>query len=136
MRNSPSNTDDVIDSRDIIARIKDLQAEVEAWDARDSGGKGAMVRLWAEENPDDAAELAALTALAEEAEGYADDWKHGTALIRDTYFTDYAMEMLSDVGDLPRELPGYIVIDEEATARNIQVDYTAVDFDGVTYWVR
>ncbi len=46
------------------------------------------------------------------------------------------MEMLSDIGDLPRDIPHYIVIDEDATARNIQQDYTSVDFDGATYWVR
>lgn len=135
MRNAPSNTDDVIDSRDIIERIEELQGE------RDDHpdlveGDGTGPAEWAAANPDDAAELAALEALASEAEGYADYWTHGIILVRDSHFTDYAMQMVSDIGDLPREIPGYIVIDEEATARNIQVDYTSVEFDGVTYWVR
>jgi hypothetical protein len=43
---------------------------------------------------------------------------------------------LEDVGDLPRGIPSYIVIDWAATADNLKVDYTEVDFDGVTYLVR
>ena len=82
------------------------------------------------------AELKALEALAEEAEGYAPDWTHGETLIRDSYFTDYAKDLLEDCGDLPRDLPWYVVIDWEATAGHIQQDYTSVDFDGVTYWIR
>jgi hypothetical protein len=81
-------------------------------------------------------ELAALESLAEEAEGYADDWKYGAALIRESYWVEYVQELLEDIGDLPKDLPHYIEIDWEKTARNIQVDYTSVDFDGVTYWVR
>lgn len=150
-----SNSDDVIDSRDVIARIAELEGErdgaenvcpncdavgeVDGEECADCEGKGYLPAgplAWAEENPDDAAELAALTALAEEASGYAPDWSYGETLVRDSYFTEYAMEMLSDIGDLPKEIPHYIVIDEEATARNIQMDYTAVEFDGVTYWVR
>lgn len=45
-------------------------------------------------------------------------------------------ELLEDIGDIPRDMPHYLVIDWEATARNIAVDYTQVDFDGVTYYIR
>lgn len=148
-----SNNEDVLDSRDIIARIEELEAERDGFVIEcpeyvhgnhgldeqcpnGCGDRNATPEEWAQDFPDDAAELAALSKLAEEAEGYAADWKHGETLIRDSYFTDYAMEMLQDIGDLPKDIPHYIVIDEEATARNIQMDYTSVDFDGVTYWVR
>ena len=50
--------------------------------------------------------------------------------------TDYAFEMLEDCGTLPKDLPSWIVIDRDATAENMKADYTSVDFDGVTYWVR
>jgi len=141
MRNAPSNTDDVIDSRDIIARIEELEGERD--DYNDSAAleveehpDRAPALQWAREYPDDAAELAALSALAEEAEGYAADWKYGETLIRDSYFRDYTEEMLEDCGYIPKDLPGWIVLDMDATAENVKVDYTAVDFDGVTYWVR
>lgn len=119
-----TNDADVLDSRDIIDRIEELQ-----------GRKDDEEQTYPL-NEEEAAELAALVALAEEAEGYADDWRCGATLIRETYFTDYTEELLQDIGDLPKNLPGYVVIDWEATARNIQVDYTSVEFDGVTYWVR
>lgn len=119
-----TNDADVLDSRDIIDRIEELQGRKDDEEQTDPL------------NEEEADELAALVALAEEAEGYADDWRHGATLIRETYFTDYTEELLQDIGDLPKNLPGYVVIDWEATARNIQVDYTPVEFDGVTYWVR
>jgi hypothetical protein len=44
--------------------------------------------------------------------------------------------MLEDCGEIPRDLPHYIAIDWEATAQNIRVDYTEIDFDGQAYLVR
>ena len=128
------NTQDVIDSRDVIARIESLRGEREEYQGRDL--TEPLTESWAQANPDEAAELTALESLAEEASGYAPDWEYGAALIRDSYFTDYAQELLEDCGDLPKDLPHYIHIDWEATARNIRMDYTAVEFDGVTYWIR
>ncbi len=135
-----SNTDDVIDSRDVIERIEELEGEREALvEAITDAGADFLDETqkeladWDEENK---AELDALKALTEEAEGYSEDWRHGATLVRDSYFEDYARELLEDIGDIPRNLPHYLVIDWEATARNIQMDYTAVDFDGVCYWVR
>lgn len=152
---SISNTDDVIDSRDVIERIEELEGErqdlqdefetavdnelqntdPEQRETLNTVRNDAYKALtdWDEENK---AELDALKALVEEAEGYSEDWRHGATLVRDSYFEDYARELLEDIGDIPRNLPHYIEIDWEATARNIRVDYTEVDFDGVSYWVR
>jgi len=183
-----SNSDDVIDSRDVIARIEELESDFES--AHDSdvlsriealeeelktahemeledakGVEGIFVEpdfdkwlesnddpnaieltelkavadfdTWLEQNEDDdAQELKALRALADEAEGYADDWKHGATLIRETYFEEYCEDYISDIGDLPKEIPNYIVIDWAATASNLRVDYSEVDYDGVSYLVR
>lgn len=134
-----SNADDVIDSRDVLERIDALRESL--FDKhQDEGGcdsefeayLSGQVALGNEE----AEELKHLEALQEEAEGYAPDWKHGATLVRDSYFTDYCRELLEDIGDLPKDLPAYIVIDWDATAQNIRIDYTSVEFDGVTYWVR
>jgi hypothetical protein len=169
MRNAPTNTDDIIDSRDVIERIEELTEERdalvdalgEAKDEHDSalcdlvGAKlrkkakakahaaktlialeAARAALEAFDNSDEGAELTALTKLANEAEGYAADWKRGECLIRESYFTKYCQQLLEDCGDLPKDIPHYIVIDWDATARNLKVDYTEVDFDGVTYLIR
>jgi hypothetical protein len=83
-------------------------------------------------------ELRNLLSLQEEAEGYSEDWKYGSTLIRDSYFAEYAEELVRDIGDLPQDLPSYIEnnIDWDGVADDIKVDYTSVDFDGVEYWVR
>lgn len=144
------NTQDVIDSRDVIARIEELQeladAVTEAREAFDNlvdpdGPEiecaEAAIEAAREAFDEDAQqELATLKALAEEASGYAADWAYGETLIRDSYFRDYCIELCEDIGAVPKDFPHYIEIDWDATARNIQVDYTSVDFDGVTYWVR
>lgn len=127
------NTADTLDSRDIIARIQELEGERDSFapdlDTDDSD--------WAAVNPDDAAELGALLALQDEAEGYAPDWQHGATLIRDSYFEDYARELAEDIGAIDRNAtwPLYC-IDWEQAARDLKMDYTSVEFGGVAYWFR
>ena len=145
MSNTISNFDDTIDSRDVIARIKELTDELETARA-DQGGESESFEHWCsavlrdagELYYDECAELAALKALADEASGYAADWQHGETLIRDSYFRDYAMELAEDVcSDAIRNASWPLTcIDWDQAARELQYDYTAVDFDGVTYWVR
>ena len=139
---APTNMDDVIDSRDVIARIQELEDELQDLeDAADEAADDtvrcaeimAEISDWKSQNGD---ELTALRALASEAEDYAPDWQHGATLVRESYWPTYAQEIVEDVGDMPRGIPSYIVIDWEATADNLKVDYTEVDFDGVTYLVR
>lgn len=132
--NSPTKYDDVIDSRDVIARIEEIEADRDSFN--EDAGNEAAAGKWEVAFPEDAEELRALKALADEAEDYAPDWRHGEALIRESYFKKYCQELLEDCGDLPSNLPDYIVIDWEATARNIKVDYTEVDFGGVPYLIR
>ena len=140
---APTNTDAVIDSRDVIARIEDLEdalrdLEDAADDAADDSARAAeiLAEIDAWKAGEDGQELNALQALAAEAADYADDWQHGATLISLEYWPTYAQELVEDIGDLPRNIPSYIVIDWEATAGNLQADYTEVDFDGATYLVR
>lgn len=115
---SVQNNRDVIDSREIIERIDYLTDE----DYERSG-------------PEEI-ELAALRALAEEAEGYASDWAFGATLVRDSYFAEYAEQLAEDIGAIDRNAEWPLNhIDWAAAAEQLQQDYTAIDFDGVTYWV-
>lgn len=124
------NTEDIIDSRDVIARIDYLEDE-----KLSVGEEPDALLEW--DNTDEAEELKALLALAEEAEGYAADWKHGEALIRDSYFKEYAQELADDIGAVPAGLTWPCTcIDWDQAARELQMDYTQVEFDGVTYWIR
>jgi hypothetical protein len=113
-----SNIDDVIDSRDVIARIEELEGIDEPDD-------------------DERDELNTLKELAEEAEGYSPDWAYGSTLIRDSYFKDYAMELAEDIGAIPDNLQWPCTcIDWDQAARELQMDYTSVEFGDVTYWVQ
>ena len=109
---------DIIDSRDVIERIEELESDENLDD-------------------DDRAELATLQALAKEASDYAADWQYGEALIRDSYFVEYAQELAEDIGAINSYFgwPNNC-IDWEQAARELRMDYTSVDFDGVTYWIR
>lgn len=158
MANTISNYDDIIDSRDVIARIEELEAEREAlqleiddaevqWLKTEAGTEeahavvdrrqAAYVALDTWDASSDADELRILKALADEASGYASDWKYGETLIRDSYFRDYAEQLADDIGTITDNPPWPLTcIDWDQAARELQYDYTAVDFDGVTYWVR
>lgn len=116
---------DVIDSRDVIARIEELENELCPSDESDGTDNAERE------------ELATLVALADEASDYADDWQYGETLIRDSYFEDYAQELAEDIGaiDSNATWPNNC-IDWGRATRELQMDYTPVDFDGVTYWIR
>lgn len=137
MRNAPSNSDDTIDSRDVIARIEELEDERSGWPMDDDGEDSiAQAADWTARNADDAAELKALQALAEEGEG-SPDWRHGETLIRESYFTRYAQDLADDIGAIDHNASWpNTCIDWDRAARELQMDYSAVDFDGVTYFIR
>lgn len=111
-------TEDVIDSRDIIERIEYL----EGLDERDE---------------EEAEELTGLKSFAEDMEGYLPDWKHGEAVIRDTYFRDYAQELAEDIGAIDRNAswPNNH-IDWDAACDALKQDYTSAELFGHTYWGR
>jgi chromosome segregation ATPase len=57
----------------------------------------------------------------------------GDSLINEDDFTDYVQDMANDtVGDIPH----WLVIDWEATAENVAMDYTVVEFEGETWYMR
>lgn len=109
--------EDVIDSRDVIARIEFLDGDEELTQY-------------------EADELVALQKLQSEAEGSA-DWADGETLIRDSYFKEYAQELAEDIGAISSEASWpYTCIDWDQATRELQMDYGSADFDGVTYWIR
>lgn len=112
-----TNSESVIDSRDVIARIDYL--ETIDPDDRDD---------------DERHEYAILTEL-QEAAGGASDWPYGETLIRDSYFEEYA-EGYAEQLDLVSDGWPTRHIDWKAAAEELREDYTEVEFDGVTYWIR
>lgn len=77
----------------------------------------------------------------EDGEAIADDFDHvanngDSQLIAEDYFVTAMQELVTDIGDLPQEIPSYLEIDWEATAENLKADYSEVELDGETYYHR
>lgn len=131
-------TADIIDTRDIIERVEELESELEDFLLSTDN---TCIGDWEEKNPEEGQELRILQAILEDLKGnggdeqWCGDW-YPVTLIRESYFTDYTREMLEDCGTIPRDLPHWIHIDWELTAREVKVDYSEVTIDGATYFYR
>ena len=125
----PQSTDDTIDSRDVIFHIEDLESDLA--DARDEEDTLAVADILLQLKP--------LQELAEEGETL-EDWEHGVQLIRDSYFETFAQEFADDIGAINESQSGgnwpLYCIDWEQAARELQQDYTPIEYEGVTYWAR
>jgi len=138
------NSMDVIDSRDIIARIAYLESDLEAdYETYSQDCEAANIETLSFEDWLDivgtyeAEEYCALRKLQSEAEA-SPDWQYGEGLVRDSYFPEYAEQLVKDCGMLPQELPYFIEcnIDWEGVAQALKQDYMSVDFNGEEYWIR
>lgn len=138
------NSQDVMDSRDIIERLEELRAERDEFvdELGDGMAEADALENWCTNNPEDAEELAALEAFAAQLEGYG-DWAHGDSVIRESYFTAYIEEIIDDCypdaaksansGEWPYR---HMSMDFEAAADEAKADYTEAEFNGVTYLMR
>lgn len=123
-----------IDVRDIIARVEELREEREQSDipTNEYGGPNDTCS-------EEREELAKLEGILGELKGcgggeqWEGDW-YPVTLICESSFSDAMMELVQDIGDLPKNLPSYLVIDWEATVENMRVDYSSVEIDGTEYW--
>ena len=155
------NTQEYIDSRDVIARIEylegvrqDLEDELEvAQDelehaTSEQEEQDAQERIEEAEfdlhqfdDGDEGEELEVLKALQDEAKD-SPDWEYGETLIHEDSFTDYIEELINDCYNLPKELDSgewpyrHMTIDYEAAAEEAKQDYLEVDFAGETYYIR
>lgn len=136
-----SNSDDLIDSRDVIERINELSEtrdellyQIDAAEDKEEA-EAAKIALEDWEESDEGLELKVLLKLQEEAEG--GDWEYGETLIRDSYFEQYAQDFAEEIGAVDRDAQWPANhIDWEAAADELKQDYTCVDYDGVDYWIR
>lgn len=156
MAHTISNTDDVIDSRDFIARLEELRDERDAHDAKVAEDRQAETGCTGEEaeayaasiigGPDDGykderEELAKMEIFADEMSG-SPDWTHGETLIAESYFTKYIEELIDDCYEMPKEMKSgnwpwrHVTIDYEAAAGEAKQDYIEADWDGNTFLIR
>lgn len=112
--------EDVLDVRDIIETIEEYENDDEL------------------DNDDvtDLRELLSELAGNGGAHQWRGDW-YPVTLVRDSYFGDYAQQLAEDIGAIPEDFSWPAsYIDWDAATDALQMDYTSVEFDGVTYWYR
>lgn len=125
-----SNSDDLIDVRDIIARVEELEEDADDVEEQAS--------LFKEEN----SELVTLKTLLSELAGNGGDeeWRgewYPITLIRDSYFKEFAQQEAEELDLIKPNAPWpNNCIDWDQAARELQSDYSTVEFDGITYWFR
>lgn len=123
----PTPFDDLIDSRDVIERIDDIEQELED-ETLTEDDQDALKE-----------ELADLQELAEEGELECPDWPYGETLIAHNYFTEYTQQLAEDIGALPTpESTDWPMrhIDWPAAAEELQQDYVELSYAGNIYWAR
>jgi len=114
------NFDGPTDSPELIKLEAELQAAQEALNEAEL----------------DAEDLDELDELEDISDEIGSEWSHGVQLIPEDDFVDYCQELCEDIGDIPKYLPGYIVIDWDATCNNLRQDYSEIEFRGETYLYR
>jgi hypothetical protein len=147
--------DEVCDSRDVIEYLDFLESDIiseyedyfseeisegtkEYIDREDILDLETSEKEFFESYREDILEYMALRDFVNEAEGYSPDFNYGATIISWDHFEEYARELVEEIGDLPKGLPAYIEnnIDWEGVADDIKQDYTGIDFDGRTYYIR
>jgi hypothetical protein len=162
-----SNRDDVIDSRDVIAKIEEMKEEIfDMIDGMEIDGiddaddlinhvakkidhsedcstcdmiiTALVYNGKTSDDLDEAIdELKPLADLAGEASDYAEDWDHGETMIRGTYFKEYAQQLADDIGAIDSSATWPMnCIDWDQAANELKQDYTEVDFNGISYFIR
>lgn len=149
---------DIIDVRDIIARVEELreekqdlidaETEAETSQAEDSteehtddhyeAVETAKKELadWKEENSE---ELETLESLLSDLcgnggdEQWEGDW-YPVTLIKESYFEESMDEMVADCYDMPKNLPSFMTVTLDYDA--LKQDYTECEFEGDTYYYR
>jgi antirestriction protein len=115
-------TADIIDVRDLIERYEELENESDGLP-----------------NAEERYQLSCILSDLK-GEGGDEQWRgdwYPLTLIRESYFQDYAQELAEDIGAVNRDAtwPNNC-IDWEQAARELRMDYTSTQIDGVTYFFR
>lgn len=161
LANRVGNNNDIIDVRDVIERFEELkeeltrahdgyfEADFDDWVASVRDNSDPVYDLFRDHDEIDAHEVVSgceefykLNELLEDLAGCGGDheWEgqwYPVTLIRDSHFRDYAEELADDIGAINKNStwPNNC-IDWDRAASELQMDYSTVEYDGVTYWYR
>lgn len=142
----------VFDSRDLAERLNELEGERESLEQDVTDAEDEIAD---DDSDEDMATRQSNLVAAQEALGEFDDesgdelrilqklrdeigseFDHGETIISESKWPEYVQELCEDIGDIPRDMPSYIVIDWDATGENLKVDYGEIEIGGETYFFR
>lgn len=94
------------------------------------------IQTWKEDWEDELKQIDEIDSLEDEISSR--EWDYGIQLIDKEDFTDFCVDLVKDIGDLPNDLPSYISnnIDWDGVANELEADYSEVEFRGTTYLYR
>lgn len=144
-----------LDTRDLYTRQQELQDELDNLIEARNDTEEEINQSCEDGNygPEEAEELAAveqslqewidnyqeeLDALNELESEVGGEWMHGTILIPEEDFEEYAQDLADDLhGDAVRDQSWpFYHIDWEQAAKDLQQDYSSVTFEGTDYFFR
>lgn len=133
------NNQNVIDSRDVVERIEELQTLCENFMTENGleeypGFKNCDEESkWFDWDLDEGEELYYLQDFVEQY-GNLSAWKDGLTLVRDSYFGEYAEDLAYELYDIKSDQWPFTCIDWGEAANELKNDYTCLDFHGEDYW--
>lgn len=140
-----NNNSNIIDSRDILERIEEIETEIEEIETEIEGAQSvsnvAYIDSFNKELEDDPTyldlkeELKILQELIDDIGSGAGD---GVTLINEDHFTEYAESYANDIGAIDSQTAVWPAnyIDWEQAADELRIDFSDVDYDGETFYYR
>ena len=150
-----NNSMGIIDGRDMVEKVEELQEEIDTIEEDIEGLKEHIDYIEEDEDIEEDTkeeqrelkehndrlielkeEITVFQDVVKEADGYS-GFSDGESLIRDTYFVEYAQELAEECGLINDDAQWPATcIDWEQAARELQYDYSGIYFDNVLYWMR
>ncbi len=133
---------DILDSRDVEEVLneilQDAILDIEIEEERDGvTEEEATTWLLSENCPhNEAKRFKGLKALKDEAESLC-EWSDGATLIHENHFVDYAKQFAEDIGAISSDVSWPAThIDWDKAAEHLKMDYSTIEVEGNTYYVR
>lgn len=116
-----------LDTRDLAKRQSEIESEIEEIEESTP----------TQERLEDREELQEELSEIEAIEGYCADFKYGETLIPEEDFEDYARELAEDLGSISDDATWPAnCIDWKRAALELSQDYTLIEYQGTSYYVR
>ena len=113
--------------------IEDSLEALEEWE----GERERLQAILEDAEMDFDEEAQAELAELENLESEISEWRHDETLIREDAWEDYCRQFAEDIGAIPSDVSWPCTcIDWERAARELAYDYSQVEYQGSTYYVR